>query len=196
MKVRLIVLISYQLNLTSSLALHKRKDLEPYQTLREKLVLGDYNPDKILNEYDALLRETFSHLKRLPYFNIDALLQNSKYIHWRTCPHSCILLLQGNTVCSQRDLSWLSPATVGLVNILRREGCIVAFHCCQVNDFMHKDIPAYIILSAIICQLLEAQPSILRDQILYADLKSKIDNPGWRHNSLNFQVCRSYSIDL
>ncbi|KAH0548582.1 hypothetical protein GP486_007874 [Trichoglossum hirsutum] len=177
---------------------HTREEQKLLGMLQAKLVPDCNDLNKALEQYRTTLQETFSNIKRLPDFDMDAFLQREEYIRWKQCNHSCIMLLRGETAVRTTDLCWLSPAVIEMTWGLQRDKEIVAFHCCQVSDFMGDRVPAYTVLSAIIYQLLRAKPERLRDQCWYADIDATIDKPAWRQQRhiLPFEVLAALLNDF
>ena len=122
----------------------------------------------------------FRNLQRLRTFNYDQLSQEKSYRLWESSRVSCMMLVHGRTAATRTGYSWLSPAILQLITQLRAQEQRVIFGLCQVEPFMEKDVPAYAVLSSLISQLLEANASILRDDIQYQELSRIFSDPAWR----------------
>jgi hypothetical protein len=156
------------------------------------LKVEDHDSDTFLEDYDKRLNETFNFPSRLPPFDVNKeLFQNKVFQNWRSCSHSMLLVLQGETVAPYLTVfSWISPAAI---NVIRRldndllapnqgDTTALAYFCCQIveayDDRSIQKASANIVLSALIYQLLKtknAQP-VLRDDSRYSKLKHDIEN--------------------
>ena len=149
--------------------------------LREKLLLeGNREDDEALAQYKSEITAAFRNLQRLRTFNLDRLSQEKPYHLWESSRASCMMLVHGRTAATKTGYSWLSPAVLQLVAQLRAQNQRVIFGLSQVEPFMEKDVPAYAVLSSLISQLLEANASILRDDIRYQKLSRTFCDPAWR----------------
>lgn len=162
-------------------ASHRQNERRNLGLLKEKLLPEtNRNPNHVLAQYSAEVEAAFANVQRLQSFNFDRLVQEESYSAWDASRASCMMLLHGRTAVTGSDYSWLSPAVFQLVAQQRARKQIVIFAFCQDHIFMEKDVPAHVILSSFISQLLEAKPSILRDEARYQHLAQRISDPAWR----------------
>jgi hypothetical protein len=160
--------------------------------VRALLTVEDHDSDTFLQDYDKRLNETYNFPSRLPPFDVNKEhFQNKAFQNWRSCSHSMLLVLQGETVAHYLTVfSWISPTAI---NVIRRldddslspnpgDTTALSYFCCQVveayDDQSIQKASASIVLSALIYQLLKtenAQP-VLRDDSRYSKLKHDIEN--------------------
>lgn len=126
------------------------------------------------------------------------------YQNWQAATHSSFLLLSGRTVPEGRSgrgytHSWLSPATVNVVEEMRERGGLVAYYCC------HPDLRAEIhegrnIIEGIVYQMLERKPEALRRK--GQQFRAMVRNEAWRTQDesagvkLTFQLLREVLLEL
>lgn len=165
----------------------KQNELRLLHKLKTHLVPAGYDPYGVLEKYRSLVQDAMRNMRRLLPFRLDQLIEESSYYDWETSRQSSILLLYGRTPHST-GLCWLSPAFFDLMNRFRAENRSVAFHCCQTETSMEVSIPAADVILDLIYQLLELQPSILRDQAWYESLHEKINLQEWRSKDLSLPI--------
>ena len=156
-----------------------QKEGEILGVLKAKLLQDDYDSDKVLEVYSSMINDAFKNLPRVSPLRMDQLMQEESFRHWESQRRSCMMLLHGRTATNRTDFSWLSPAVLHLIKWFRGKIQMVAFHCCQDELFMDQDIPAHVVISSIIYQLLEANVSLLRNQSRYQAFSKKISDPAW-----------------
>ena len=166
--------------LTNVPASQEHKEKASLSILKDKLLPDGYDPSITLVKYSSDVMESFKNPGRLSLLNFDRLINERVFKEWEESSRSCILLLHGRTAITTRDYSWLSPATFRLVESYRAENRLVLFHCVHDKVHMEQDIPAHVVLSSLVYQLLSARLSILRDQPQFEDLSRKISDPKWR----------------
>ena len=149
--------------------------------LKEKL-LAEKNRDHndVLAQYSLEVGAAFRNIQRLQTFNFDRLKQENAYSSWNSSGTSCMMLLHGRTAVTRTDYSWLSPAVFQLIAQRRAQKRLVIFHLCQDQAFMENNVPTHTISSSLISQLLDAKPSILRDEGHYQEFSRKFSDPAWR----------------
>lgn len=85
------------------------------------------------------------------------------------------------------NLSWLSPAAIGLMQHLRDNGETVMHYLCQESSSQPKDILPQEIVSSLIYQLLLKQPEVLQGDS-YASLSTQLEGRDIRVLDLNVLV--------
>lgn len=168
--------------LMDALASHVQTERRLLNALKEQLLLGGHDPNDILDRYSSDVRGSFKNPGRLTTLNMDRLAEEKSFNHWDKCSNSCMFLLHGRTAVTTRDYSWLSPAVFHLIQVYRDQNRSVIFHCCHDQLFMEQDTPSHIVVSSLVYQLLEARPSVVRDQPRYQDLSRKFSDPTWHAN--------------
>ena len=151
--------------------------------LKDRLLPDGHHPRDTLDRYSAAVNEAFERPGRLRFLNINELMEDQRLDRWRKAAKSCILLLRGSTLVTTVDYSWLSPAFFHLVDRFLAQDRVVIFHCCHDRVHMDSDTPAYVVLSILVFQLLEAETNVLQDRTKYEELVQDISNPKWRANS-------------
>lgn len=138
-------------------------------------------PDKTVGEYSTLLSRSFDCPPGLPRFCLDMLLIKKEYKDWKSSKHNCMLVLNGRTIADQTSCCWISPASLEIASAFQQETgsgadgprVAVAELYCQKSDFMDDNVKP---MSAIVClflQLLEADPSILKDAERFESLRAR-----------------------
>jgi hypothetical protein len=142
------------------------------------------NPDAcarmLTKAFDTSKKHHYQHMTR------ELLESISAYKSWSSKDDSSVLLLAGETNTNARagrgyTHSWLSPATLFAVDILREKGARVVYYCCHPGvrtDDNDLDIHlAKDMLIKLAFQLLESQPKVLRRKM--AQLQSIVAKSAW-----------------
>ena len=166
--------------LTSAPAVHVQNELKLLNKIKAKLLPEGYDNVQILQDYSSTVANAFKNLRRISPLNAELVMQEDVFMKWETQRRSALMVLYGRTAVTRTDLSWLSPMIFYLVDRYRGSKQTVACHCCHDPVFMDRVTPAYAVISNIIYQLLEAHPSLLRDQTRYQRIYERISEPEWR----------------
>lgn len=163
-------------------------DNDRLDILRRILHLDKSGAVSNVEEYEALLKETFM-IRRLRPLDADtSVFAHPKFESWRAGTKSSLLLLHGATVApDQTTCSWLSPAAVRIVahpdQVLDNglKGSSVLTHYlyqppATISADPKKASPASIV-SSIIVQVLgsECGKRILRDENDYAFMRESLE---------------------
>jgi hypothetical protein len=142
------------------------------------------NPDicahMLTKAFDSHKKHHYQHMTRTLLESIP------KYKDWIATSESSVLLLAGETNTNARagrgyTHSWLSPATLFAVEILRENDERGAYYCCHpgvrtddndLDTYLAKDL-----LIKLSYKLLESQPKVLRRKM--AQLQSIVTQPAW-----------------
>jgi len=135
-----------------------------------------------------MLTRAFNSSKKHNYQQMTRPLLESlpAYKSWFSSSESSVLLLAGETNTNARagrgyTHSWLSPATLFAVDILRENNERGAYYCCHpgvrtddndLDTYLAKDL-----LIKLSYKLLESQPKVLRRKL--AQLQSVVSQPAW-----------------
>jgi hypothetical protein len=135
----------------------------------------------------VLLKAFSSHKKNhYQHMTRPLLLSLPSYQNWSTSPSSSVLLLTGETNTNARagrgyTHSWLSPAALSCVDILRENGERGAYYCAhpgvRTDDHDLETQIAKDMLIKLSYKLLESQPKILRRKL--AQLQSIVTTPAF-----------------
>ena len=167
--------------LNSFSASHVQTERRHLGLLREKLLpVGSGDPKDMLVQYSSEVGAVFRNIQRLQSFTFDRLEQEENYRAWSSSRASCMMLLHGKTAVTKTGYSWLSPAIFHGIAQLRAQNRLAIFYLCQDQSFMEKDVPAHVVLSGLILQLLDAKTSILRDEVRYQTLSHSFSDEAWR----------------
>lgn len=164
-------------------------DKQHLETFKGILEITSYptapsNPDicahMLTKAFDSHTKHHYQHMTR-------PLLESlPSHKSWSSSLESSVLLLAGETQPNARagrgyTHSWLSPATLFAVDILREKDERGAYYCCHpgvrtedndLDTYLAKDL-----LVNLSYKLLESQPKVLRRKM--AQLQSIITQPAW-----------------
>lgn len=116
--------------------------------------------------------------ERVEQLSTETLLSSAEEVKvWVNSNSSQLLILAGRNELStleRDDLSWLSPAAMGLLQYLRSNGKTVMYFLCQESSWQPKDILPQEIVSSLLYQLLQKEPQILQDDS-YASLSAQLE---------------------
>ena len=164
-------------------------DAQRLETFKNILEITTYptapsSPDicahMLTKAFDSHKKHHYQHMTRPLLESLPA------YKSWIASQSSSVLLLAGETNTNARagrgyTHSWLSPATLFAVDILREKGERGAYYCCHPGvrtDDNDLDIHlAKDLLIKLSYKLLESQPKVLRRKL--AQLQSIVSTPAW-----------------
>ena len=109
---------------------------------------------------------------------------------WSESNTSQLLILAGRnepSTLERDDLSWLSPAAMGVVQHLRGNGTSVIHCLCQESSWQPKNILPQEVVSSLLYQLLQKEPQVLQGDS-YASLSVQLDGRDIRTLDLNVLV--------
>jgi hypothetical protein len=103
------------------------------------------------------------------------------YQNWRTTNKTQSLVVRGRTNSNTTPLSRLSPVALELGDRLRGEesnDVVIASYFCRRAEMTDRE-PMHTAISAIICQLLAARPSLLKDTSLFENWDTRLKSNEW-----------------
>ncbi|OBT50803.1 hypothetical protein VE04_08538 [Pseudogymnoascus sp. 24MN13] len=149
----------------------KKSDEKRLVKFRGYLAQPPSHKDKDLKEslarYTRIL-DGFSTNERVEQLSAEALLSLDVVKVWSESNHSQLLILAGMNELSTLEgdnLSWLSPAAIGLMQNFTVNGKTVIHYLCQESSSQPKDIVPQEIVSSLIYQLLLKHEEVLQDEI-------------------------------
>ncbi|KAI3323399.1 hypothetical protein HD806DRAFT_84955 [Xylariaceae sp. AK1471] len=165
--------------------LHANREKERLFILISELSEYQIQPDQTVSDYSALLSSSFKRPPGLAQFSLDMLTRDKAYQLWNTSKGNCCLVLNGRTTAAQTSFCWLSPASMGLASALREEArhrvdvsrVAVAEIYCQKKDLMPGNVKQKSVIVSLILQLLEADPTVLRDVDQFERLHNRLNKP-------------------
>ncbi|OHE98336.1 hypothetical protein CORC01_06332 [Colletotrichum orchidophilum] len=178
---------------------HERSDAR-LEKIRTLLDLPRTNASNQLKAFASLLETEFSHLRKLPPFQVDALTSNISFSGWlEEAAHiksSTFLLIQGRTIAPwDSPLAWASQATVEAVRLLQDKQAISAWYLCKSDSTqepgstnLHPVPTAALVLLSLGYQLLETTSA---GRAVLAESSSPDSEPHIRDLLDKVQTCRS-----
>lgn len=111
----------------------------------------------------------------------ELLRSDATYQAWMEYPDSCLLVLAGSTELGGRAPQsssgcWLSPASIHVFDHFHLQRKKVFFYTCQ-PDFREEATSSRLVISSLVCQLLEWKPENLRYNL--KDFTSIIESDAW-----------------
>jgi hypothetical protein len=116
--------------------------------------------------------------------NFRNLTENQQYAYWKAVDRSGLLILKGRTLDEQTGLSWLSPAAIKVLNLVRNEANYAIAYCLVgTSAWMQpgSEPPAHKVISKIIWQLLERKPDLVGNPDRLEDVRDRIQRQNWTH---------------
>jgi hypothetical protein len=146
--------------------------------------------EESLGKYTRIL-QGFTMDERVEQLSTETLLSSAEEVKvWVKSNSSQLLILAGRnepSTLERDDLSWLSPAAMGLLHHLRSNGETVIHFLCQESLWQPKDILPQEIVSSLLYQLPQKEPQILQDDS-YASLSAQLEERDIRSLDLNVLV--------
>lgn len=143
-----------------------------------------------LTNYGSIL-QNFATDERVEQLSTEELLSSFEEMKvWSQSNISQLLILAGRnepSTLERDDLSWLSPAVMGLANDLRGSGESVVHYLCQESSWQAKDVLPQEILASILYQFLQKEPQILQDES-YPSLSAQLEGKDIRMLDLDVLV--------
>ncbi|CZR59497.1 uncharacterized protein PAC_09389 [Phialocephala subalpina] len=143
-----------------------------------------------LASYTGIL-QSFTMDERVEQLSSEELLSSSKEVKsWSESNISQLLIVAGRnepSTLERDDLSWLSPAAMGIVQQLRDNGETVVYYLCQESSWQSKELLPQEILASILYQILQKEPQVLQDDS-YAFLSAQFEEKDIRMLDLDVLV--------
>ncbi len=128
--------------------------------MKRHLDLGDYDKESLrdgLSRYRDVLAEIFNKDRHRSKLDLSTLAQHEHYMDWEKNGSSLLVLFGRNESGMQTiEDSWLSPVALELIESLLESNKWVAYCLCTQSS-SHNGL-----LSALLYQLLETNPAVLR----------------------------------
>ena len=139
--------------------MRERDDEDLVIKLRDSLALSNYAQQdmlKDLQEYRKLLAAVFDNDRHREYMTFSKFLTTPYGQDWERDGSLLLVLLGRNESGLNTDHSWLSPVAVDLIQNLLGSSEPVAYDCCAKSRTLEE------VMSRLICQLLQANPAVIR----------------------------------
>lgn len=139
--------------------MQERDDNEHVLKMRKYLCLETFQTkaqDEELSRYGEVLKGTFDKDRHRAKMTLNDLGGAQEYLDWSLGGSSLLVLFGQNEPGVATQESWLSPVAVDFIKDLRDNGKTLAYYICNSSS------ECTVVLSAIICQLLEHNPAVLR----------------------------------
>ncbi|KAF9870784.1 hypothetical protein CkaCkLH20_11683 [Colletotrichum karsti] len=148
--------------------IHTNDEKKRLVTLRSELLRYLIQPNKTVDDYSRLLNGAFDLPPGLPRFGADQVMQEKAYAAWKNSRSNCMLVVTAIEVASALKREASIDAAYG--------GVAVVDLYCQKADFMtDKDQATSLgVVVSLLFQLLEANPSTLRDVSKFDSLRQRI----------------------
>ncbi|KAF2645289.1 hypothetical protein P280DRAFT_116495 [Massarina eburnea CBS 473.64] len=152
--------------------MQKRHDRTQIIALRNGLEMGEYRIEKAVDEltdYRKDLWKKFDSDTKRQRLTLDDFISHAAYEYWKS-NDSVVLLLSGNNEQGKYMVpqSWLSPIAVDLIQDLLKKQCLVAFEICN------EGTTAEIVLTRLVHQLLEKNPTVVRTADGFGEIESQL----------------------
>jgi hypothetical protein len=161
-----------------------RRNRDAVQSLKPYFGNVETDPGEI-DSYGAALHS--AALER-PYAQLDfpAFTENEQYAYWKAVDRSGLLILKGKTLDEQTGFSWLSPASLNVLDQVRNEAGYATIYCLVgTSAWMQpgSEPPAHAVVSKMIWQLLERKPDLVGNPDRLRDVRHRIQRSSWRRST-------------